>query len=125
MLKNVQFKIILVFFLVGILIISGLGIFFLNSLNILSTQVGQTIEYSEISNLINNINENTKTILLIASILFSVIGILVAIFLSRFVIYPINNLIQSAEKIANDDKNLKQIKKIGRASCRERVSHIV
>ena len=110
MLKNVQFKIILVFFLVGILIISGLGIFFLNSLNILSTQVGQTIEYSEISNLINNINENTKTILLIASILFSVIGILVAIFLSRFVIYPINNLIQSAEKIANDDKNLKQIK---------------
>ncbi len=110
MLKNVQFKIILVFFLVGILIISGLGIFFLNSLNILSTQVGQTVEYSEISNLINNINENTKTILLIASILFSVIGILVAIFLSRFVIYPINNLIQSAEKIANEDKNLKQIK---------------
>lgn len=110
MLKNVQFKIILVFFLVGILIISGLGIFFLNSLNILSTQVGQTIEFSEISNLISNINENTKTILLIASILFSVIGILVAIFLSRFVIYPINNLIQSAEKIANEDKNLKQIK---------------
>lgn len=110
MLKNVQFKIILVFFLVGILIISGLGIFFLNSLNTLSMQVGQTIEFSEISNLISNINENTKTILLIASILFSVIGILVAIFLSRFVIYPINNLIQSAEKIANEDKNLKQIK---------------
>ncbi len=33
MFKNIQFKIILVFFLVGILIISGLGIFFLNASN--------------------------------------------------------------------------------------------
>lgn len=35
MFKNIQFKIILVFFIIGILIISGLGIFFLNATNTL------------------------------------------------------------------------------------------
>lgn len=35
MFKNIQFKIILVFFIIGILIICGLGIFFLNATNTL------------------------------------------------------------------------------------------
>lgn len=33
MFKNTQFKIMLIFFIIGILIISGLGIFFLKSIN--------------------------------------------------------------------------------------------
>lgn len=39
MFKNIQFKIILIFFLIGILIISGLGVFFLNSLDNLNMQI--------------------------------------------------------------------------------------
>lgn len=32
MAKNIQFKIVLIFFIIGITIISGLGIFYINSL---------------------------------------------------------------------------------------------
>lgn len=107
MFKNIQFKIILVFFLIGIIIISGLGIFFLNSINNINTQVqgGQVQKIQQITDILNQLNINTKNILIIASIVFVVIGLLIAIFLSRFVIYPLNKLIQSAEKIT-DDENL-------------------
>ena len=36
--------------------------------------------------------------------MFAIVGVLIAIFLSRFVIYPINKLIESAEKITEEDK---------------------
>ena len=88
MFKNIQFKIILVFFLIGIIIISGLGIFFLNSVNQINIQIenGQVSNIEQISNMINNIGLNTKTTLIIAAVVFAVVGGLIAIFLSRFVI---------------------------------------
>ena len=39
MLKTIQFKIILIFFLIGIILISGIGIAYINSINILNTQI--------------------------------------------------------------------------------------
>ena len=110
MFKNIQFKIILVFFLIGIIIISGLGIFFLNSINDISTQIqsGQVESTQQILDMINQLSINTKTILIIASIVFVLVGILIAMFLSKFVIYPLNKLIQSAEKIADEDKTNKK-----------------
>ena len=104
MLKNIQFnKIILALFIIGIIIISGLGIFFLSSLNMINQQmqVGQVIEMQEIQN-------RTIWCIGISGILFATVGIMTAIFLSRFIIYPINKLIESAEKIAEDDKNGKK-----------------
>ena len=43
MFKNIQFKIISIFFLIGIIIIVGLGIFFVNSINDLEYQIEKTI----------------------------------------------------------------------------------
>lgn len=105
MFKNTQFKIILIFFLVGIVIISGLGIFFLNSLNIMDMQI-QNGQVNQIEQIIDNIRINTNTTLIIAGVVFTIASLLIAIFLSRFVMYPINKLIQSAEKIAEEDKSL-------------------
>ena len=109
MFKNIQFKIILIFFLIGIIIISGLGIFFLNSLNEVSMQIQneQITTIEQISNSINEIHINTRTTLTIATVVFAIVGVLIAIFLSKFVIYPINKLIKSAEKISDDDKKIK------------------
>ena len=104
MLKKIHFnKIILVLFLVGIIIIGGMGAFFLVSLNNLDmqSQLGQVLN-------IQQLKERTITILVISGILFTIVGILVAIFLSQFIIYPINKLIESAEKITEDDKNSKK-----------------
>lgn len=114
MLKNIQFKIILVFFLVGIVIISGLGIVFLNSINNVEMQIesGQVNTIRQVSDMNSYIMTNTRTTLFIAAIVFAVVGVLIAIFLSRFVIYPINKLIESAEKIADDEKNTKKSHKL-------------
>ena len=93
MLKKIQFsKIILVLFLVGIIIISGIGAFFLISLHNLNLQLqeGQALDLQTLQD---------KTIWV-----FTLVAILVAIFLSQFIIYPINKLIKSTEKITGEDK---------------------
>ncbi len=109
MFKNIQFKIILIFFLIGIIIISGLGVFFLNSINQINVQIdsGQASTMQQVSNDIDIIRINTKVMLAIATVVFAIVGVLIAIFLSKFVIYPINKLIKSAEKISDDDKKSK------------------
>lgn len=109
MLKNIQFnKIILVLFIIGIIIISGLGIYFLNSLQALNEQMqaGQVVDMQELQN-------KTTWILGIAATVFAMVGIMTAMFLSRFVIYPINKLIESAEKITEEElqKGKKKAKK--------------
>lgn len=118
MFKNIQFKIILVFFIIGILIISGLGIFFLNATNTLEQgiQNGQVKNLEQVAQNIKQIHVDTTTTLVVAGILFSIVGVLIAIFLSRFVIYPINKLIESAEKITEEDKKDLTTKKSKKAN---------
>ena len=89
MIKNVQFKLVLIFFLIGIIIIGGLGITFLNSLN--NTQDIETIRKS------------VTMIMGVSALIFTVIVIIIAIFLSKFVIYPINKLIEGAEIITEEE----------------------
>ena len=116
MFRNVQYKIILLFFLIGIVIIAGLGIFFLNSLNLINGELGLgNIESQEqFLNLIQNLETNTKITLAICAVIFTIVGILVAMFLSKFVIYPINKLIKSAEEITDEDGNSKKKNKKGK-----------
>lgn len=107
MLKNVQFnKIILVLFIVGMIIISGLGMFFFDALNNVNEQIqaGQMISIQELQN-------QTLWILAISEIIFAFVSILMAVLLSRYIIYPINKLIKSSEKVVEDDKNGKKLSK--------------
>ena len=104
MFKNIQFKIILIFFIIGILIISGLGISFINSLQMLSVKVEEgQVTAEQVEEILGLIQQRTFITLTVAGVVFAVIGIISAVFLSRFVIYPINKLIKSAEKITEDD----------------------
>lgn len=106
MFKNIQLKIILIFFIIGIIVISSLGITYLNSINRLQAQIenGDINKIEQIDNEINVMQKNNVTSLIIAGVTFTIGGILIAIFLSRFVIYPIDKLIKSAEKIAEEEK---------------------
>ena len=104
MLKNIQFnKIILVSFIISLMIISGLGILFLNSLNDLSGQM----EAEQVVS-IQELRSQTVRILGICGVILAMVHIIAAIYLSRYIIYPINKLIKSAEKIAEEDKNRKK-----------------
>ena len=106
MIKSIQFKIIVVFFLIGIIVITGLGVTYIQSINHLEVN----LENKEIGNIeeltayIQEMRNTNITSLIIAGILFALGGISIAIVLSRFVIYPINRLIKSAEKITEEDK---------------------
>lgn len=93
MLKNVQLKIILIFGIIGIILISSIGIIYGLSLK----QVGDIQEYSEI---ISVQIKNIKYITIIAMGLFGIITILVGIFISKAIINPINKLIKDAPRIA-------------------------
>ena len=100
MIKNIQFKIILIFFLVGIIIIGGLSFFYIQSLD--------NLQIEGLAQEVAQLKTNTVIALTICTVVFAVIGCLIAIFLSRYVIYPINKLIKSAEKIAEEDTGNKK-----------------
>ena len=107
MFRSIQFKIIVVFFLIGIIVITGLGLVYIQSINNLeinltNKEIGNIQELAEFIEQMRNTN---ITALIVAGLVFFLGGILIAIVLSRFVIYPINKLIKSAEKITEDEKN--------------------
>ena len=106
MFKNIQIKIVLIIFLIGMIIIGGLGAFFIHSLNMLVANINieQGMQMEQVIVEVNQMQYNTKIILAVSIALFIVVGILIFIFLSKFVILPINKLIKSAEKITEEEK---------------------
>ena len=105
MFKNIQLRIVIVFFLIGIITIAGLGTVYINSINVLENNInsqttqniGQVIEY------IQQMKSTNITAIIVVSIIFAIGGLFTAIILSKFVIYPINKLIKSAEKITEEE----------------------
>ena len=106
MIKSIQFKIIIIFFLIGIIIITELGLVYIKSINNLEINLssGEIEDVSELAGYVQQMRETNITALVVAGIGFAIGGILIAIILSRFVIYPINKLIKSAEKITEEEK---------------------
>ena len=94
MLKNVQLKIILIFSILGIILIWGIGSVFMMSLQNMALGMGQ---YEE---LISMQIHNIKITTIILSSVFGIISILIAIFVSKVILDPIKKLIDSAPRIA-------------------------
>ena len=76
------------------------------SLNLLNNEIesGSLENLDKITEIISNIRANTFWALIISTVVFLVVGILIFAFLSKFVIYPINKLIESAEKITEEEQ---------------------
>lgn len=113
MFKNMQFKIILIFFLVGIILIGTLGTIYISSLNLINEQIQSDIitNSEQVKVGITQLKHNMIVTLIIVTVSFFIIGCLISAFLSKFVIYPINKLIKSAEKITDEEKRKKSKKK--------------
>ena len=94
MLKNVQLKIILIFSILGIVLIWGMGSLFMITLQNISVEVG---EYQA---LIETQVHNIEITTIILSSVFGLISILVAIFVTKVILNPISRLIDSAPRIA-------------------------
>ncbi len=93
MLRNVQLKIILIFGIIGIILISAIGAFYGLSLE----QVANAEGYTEV---IGMQVKNVRYITIVAEALYGVITILIGMFISKTVLNPITKLIKDAPRIA-------------------------
>ena len=100
MIKSIQTKIILIFFVLGIVMVSALSFFHIMMLENISQPLDTSLSQVEISQLIEAQISQTKIITVIAIGIFAIITLLVGYFISKSVTKPINLLIQNAQKIA-------------------------
>ena len=103
MIKNIHTKIMILFFVLGILGISVLSFFSIMILENAKASITQEELILQFSNQILQI----EIVSIVMICIFAMITLLIGYFLTRTVTKPINQLIQSAEKIA-DGSNVEQ-----------------
>lgn len=101
MIKNIQTKIILIFFVLGILMIGSLSFFHITMLEKMNQSI---VNENEVKEQIQKQVEQTEVITVISIGAFAIITVLLGYFISKAVVQPINKLIDSAEKIANGEE---------------------
>ena len=77
-------------------------------------QNGQVVDLQQLQ-------QKTLYVLGIAGIIFAIVGILAALVLSRYIVYPINKLIESAETIAEEENKGKKMPNKKRGKTLENV----
>ena len=111
MIKTTQSKIILIICITEILLIMGLGIFAINSLNEISSNINQK-DVMQVNTQLLDITGQIQIYIVIATVIAILISLIIAIFLSKYVMYPINKLLESAEEIKKEEpKTTKKTKK--------------
>lgn len=126
MVKSIQIKLVMVFMILGIIVITGLGSIFIYKLNYLSlqlTEMNRTNE--EIHQLLTEQIQQIQQIIYISLIIFTGLIVILGVVLAKVVINPISRLVKSAEMIANgkdieieylaDNKNKTEIDELVRA----------
>ncbi len=93
MLKNIQIKIILILVLVGIIVISGIGVFSISTMNELEQHVAE-------KEAIETQIQQNKILFVSGVAIYTVISIMVGMFVNKNIINPTTKLIKSAEKMA-------------------------
>ena len=90
--KNVNLKIVIIFFVLGIIIILGFGasnIFMLNQME----NIGTNQENAELMQTITEQISQTKLIIIIAMVVYTIISILIGYFVLKAVVSPMKKLI--------------------------------
>ncbi len=102
MIKSIQIKIVMVFMILGIVVITGLGLTFIGQLNYVNSQVETTNMTSvQIQQLLTSQMEQIRKIIYVSLVIFTVLIIILAIFMAKVIIKPIARLVKSAEMIAS------------------------
>ena len=127
--KNVQTKILLILFIIGIVIIFGMGLFFTAILNETNSIIETEITAEQMHNLTNMQMEQTKILILCAILVFSCIVLIVGWITIQRIIKPMHKLIQETEKVANSGNSklleLAQRKKRKRKSEVDTLTNVI
>lgn len=107
MIKSIQAKTILIFFIIGLIVICTLSFFNISSLQQIKKAVvsNESINNSEAySVIIADKTTQTAIIMAVAIGLLAITTILIGYFIYKSVIKPIDNLIENAEKVASGEE---------------------
>ena len=89
MLKSVQIKIVLIFMIIGILMLGLQGVLFSEQLQEISTEI---VKNSELEEMLVMQVKRTQFLTISLIIVFTIISILVGIFVAKVIISPIAKL---------------------------------
>ena len=111
MVKNVQLKIILIFTVLTILLITGISTYFLHQLQDINSQIVQEANKEQLASETSDIVKQGTWFMIYAIVGFCLIATVVFGFITAKVTKPINKLISSAKRIAAGEEV--EIKKVG------------
>lgn len=121
MLRNIQIKIILIFLIVGIIIIGAMG--YINYTSLQSITAVDLVNVEEYSLMIQEYQGQLKIITLITIFIYTLICVLVGVFVTQKIISPITRLINSAKKIASGEEV--QTKELAEPTAQNEVDDLV
>ena len=115
--KNINLKVVILFFVIGIIIILGLSLCYIYMLN----QLEAISSYQENIQMMTSINKQlsqTKLIIIVSLSVYTIISILIGFFVVKALVFPMKKLIKSAEKMTSGDKikineNIQNIGEVG------------
>ncbi len=117
MLRSIQVKIVMIFMILGILIITSLGLFFIYNLNNINNAITTEIMTIEDVKVLTLDQMNyTKHVIYCFLFVFVIAIFALGIFIAKVIINPISRLIKSAELIAKGEQV--DTKYIGKAKTR-------
>ena len=105
--KNTPLKIVLIILITEIVILIGLGIFLKTNINSISKQIEleKLNDVEEINIKITEFSRNINIVLMISSMFFIILSIVLSIYMSRVIIYPLNKFLKSKD----EEKSTEQI----------------
>ena len=111
MVKNIQFKIIIILLITGAIIISGLGIFYSIYLNELNTQIVQGVaDEQNINRAFIEGQDKIKVLTIYTIVAFVIITIVASYFISKLIIASITKQMNKVKKLdKGEDINIKAV----------------
>lgn len=97
MLKSIQIKIVMIFTILGIIVITALGLFGLYKLDCISSYLNSDIAAKEF---VAEQGEQIKTAISYSLGIFIIFAIILSFVIAKVILAPISKLVKSAENIA-------------------------
>ena len=102
--KNFAVKMVIIFFIIGILLIIGLSVAGIYAVNELETIVSGQENIAMQETIQEQLSQGKKIIIIVLAI-YTVISIIIGIIVAKSLVFPVKKLIQSAEKMTSGEKS--------------------
>ena len=100
--KNINLKIVIIFFIIGIILILGLGACYIYMLDQIEN-IGANQDNIQLIESVNGQISQTKLVIIISIVIYTIISLLIGYFVLKAVVSPMKKLIKSAEKLATGE----------------------